>query len=103
MTFKISINPTARLDIIEVIDWYNEQQSNLGFRFYKCTQTTLKSIQKNPLGYAIRYKTIRTAIINKFPYMIHYNVEQQTETIKVLAIICTYRNPESWFKKTKKG
>ncbi|MEI6047671.1 MAG: type II toxin-antitoxin system RelE/ParE family toxin [Bacteroidota bacterium] len=102
MAYKISINPTARIDIIQAIDWYNEQQPNLGFRFYKYTRTTLKNIQKNPLGYAVRYKTIRTAIINKFPYMIHYSVEQQTETIKVLAIICTYRNPGSWFEKTKK-
>ena len=102
MAYKISIDPSARIDIIEAIDWYNEQQSNLGFRFYKCILTTLKNIQKNPSGYVVRYKTIRTAIINKFPYMIHYNVEQQTGSIKVLAIICTYRNPESWLEKTKK-
>jgi hypothetical protein len=83
MAYKISINPTARLDIIEAIDWYNEQQPNLGFRYYKYAQITLKNIRNNPLAYAVRHKTTRTAIINKFPYMIHYKVDQQTETIKV--------------------
>jgi hypothetical protein len=53
----------------------------------------------NPSGFAVRYKTIRTAIIKKFPYMVHYIVDQQTETISVLAVLCMYRNPESWVEK----
>lgn len=99
MAYEIIISPSAGLDIIEAIDWYNEQQPNLGFRFYKYLQTALNSIKENPSGFAVRYKTIRTAIVNKFPYMIHYTVDQQTDTISVLAVICMYRNPESWFEK----
>jgi hypothetical protein len=99
MAYKIIINPSARLDIIEAIEWYNEHQSNLGFRFYISAQTTLNNILKNPSVFAVRYKTIRTAIIKKFPYMVHYNVDQQTETISVLAVLCMYRNPESWVEK----
>ena len=103
MACKIIINPSASLDIIAAIDWYNEQLPNLGFRFYKYIQTTLDNIRKNPGGYAVRYKTIRTAIVKKFPYMIHYIVDQQTDTVRVLAVICTHRNPGSWFEKTKQG
>jgi hypothetical protein len=29
MAYKIIINPSVRLDIIEAIEWYNEHQSNL--------------------------------------------------------------------------
>jgi len=47
MGYKIIINLSARIDIIETIDWYNEQQENLGLRFYKNIQTTIKSIPKN--------------------------------------------------------
>jgi plasmid stabilization system protein ParE len=99
MAYKVFINPSARLDIIEAIDWYNEHQPNLGFRFYKHMQSTIDNIQKNPSGFAIRYKNIRTAIVKKFPYMVHYIIDHQTGTISVLAIICMYRNPESWFEK----
>lgn len=101
MAYKISIDPDARIDIIEAIDWYNDKQQGLGFRFYKQTKTALNNIQKNPLGYAIRYKTIHTAIINKSPYLIHYVVDQDLRIIKVLAIICMYRNPETWLENTK--
>jgi len=101
MAYKITFDPAARLDIIEAIDWYNDKQRGLGIRFYKQTKTALKNIQKNPLGYAIRYKTIHTAIINKFPYMIHYVVDQDLGIIRVLAIICMYRNPENWLENTK--
>lgn len=101
MAYKTRINPLARLDILEAIDWYNEQQANLGYRFYKHTQNTIQSIQKNPFGFTVRYKTIRTAIVSKFPYMIHYNIILETEIIDILAIICTYRNPDTWFEKTK--
>jgi len=100
MAYKISINPSATLDIVDTIDWYNGQQANLGFRFYKSIQATIKSIQKNPLGCAVRYKIIRTAIVKKFPYMLHYTVSQEFETIEILAVICMYRNPDSWFEKT---
>ena len=101
MAYKIIIDAAARLDIIEAIDWYNDKQRGLGFRFYEHTKTALKNIQQNPLGYVIRYKTVHTAIINKFPYMIHYVVEQDLGIIRVLAIICIYRNPESWPESTK--
>ncbi|MFZ4546540.1 MAG: hypothetical protein ACOYN4_03860 [Bacteroidales bacterium] len=76
MAYKINIDAAARLDIIEAIEWYNDKQRGLGFRFYEHIKTALKNIQKNPLGYVIRYKTIHTAIINKFPYMILYVVDQ---------------------------
>ena len=101
MAYKIIVNPSARLDIIEAIEWYNERQSNLGFRFYISAQTTLNNILKNPSVFAVRYKTIRTAIIKKFPYMVHYIVDKQTETISVLAVLCMYRNPESWVEKSE--
>jgi hypothetical protein len=102
MAYKIHIDPSARLDIFEAIDWYNGRQQNLGFRFYENTKASFSKIQKNPFGYAIRYKNIRTAIIGIFPYMIHYLVDQDSETIRVLAIISTYRNPESsWFENKK--
>ena len=101
MAYKIIIDAAARLDIIEAIEWYNNKQQGLGFRFYKHTQAALNTIQKHPFGYAIRYKTIHTAIIDNFPYMIHYVVDQDLGLIRVLAIICTYRNPESWPECTK--
>ncbi len=96
MAYKLFVNPSARLDIIEAIDWYNEKQPNLGFRLYKYIQTTLEIIRSNPSGFAVRYKTIHTAIVKKFPYMIHYIVDQQTETISVLAVLCMHRSPDSW-------
>jgi len=101
MAYKINIDPAARLDIIEAIDWYYDRQRGLGFRFYKHTKAALKNIQKNPIGYVIRYKNVHTAIINKFPYMIHYVVEQDLGIIRVLAILCMYRNPESWPENAK--
>ena len=99
MAYRITIHPSARHDIIEAIEWYNERQPDLGFRFYHATQTTLQQIKEKPEVFAIRYKTIRTAIVRKFPYMIHFMVDQQTESITVLAVLCTYRNPDSWIEK----
>lgn len=99
MAYRIIVHPSARLDLIEAIEWYNERQSNLGFRFYRATQTTIQLIKENPEVFAIRYKTTRTAIIRKFPFMIHFMIDKQTESITVLAVLCTYRNPEFWIEK----
>lgn len=32
--YKIQFLPEARLDIKEIIDWYNDQKSGLGKRFF---------------------------------------------------------------------
>jgi len=39
--------------------------------------------------------------IEKFPYMVHYRVNEQTKTAKVEALFHTSRDPKIWNERTE--
>jgi plasmid stabilization system protein ParE len=100
--YRVKIEHQALADIQEITYWYNEQQSGLGKRFQKTVIKHINSLSKDPQVYAIRYKEIRCVVINKFPYMAHFYINDENNTVEVLAIISTDRNPKIWQEKTGK-
>lgn len=98
--YNVKIEQEALSDIQEITDWYNEQQSGLGARFQKTAIQQINSLYKVPLLYAIRYKEIRCMVIKKFPYMAHFYINNENNTVEVLAVISTDRNPKLWEEKT---
>lgn len=87
--YKIQIDPEALADIQEITDWYNRQQSGLGKRFQNTTVKHINGLSKNPHIYQIRYHQIRCMIIKKFPYMVHFYINEEDSTVEVLAVIST--------------
>ncbi|HUW07001.1 MAG TPA: type II toxin-antitoxin system RelE/ParE family toxin [Williamwhitmania sp.] len=102
MRFKVKIEPKALQDIQAITDWYNERQAGVGKRFQKATVKQIDSLVNNPHGWAIRYNEIRCLPVRKFPYMVHFYINESTETVEVLAVISTSRDPEIWKEETGK-
>lgn len=100
--YKVRIEPVALADIQEITDWYNEAQAGLGKRFQNTAIKQINSLNKAPQIYAIRYKEIRCVVIKKFPYMAHFYINNENDTVEVLAVISTNRNPKIWQEKTSK-
>ncbi len=100
--YNIAITPEALIDIQDIINWYNNKQSGLGTRFYKIVIRAINSLNKSPQIYAVRYKQIRCLKTIKFPYMIHFYINDKNNTVEILAVISTDRNPAIWSKKTNK-
>lgn len=98
--YKVKIDPDALLDIQEITKWYNLQQKGVGKKFQDATDKQVKGLSKNPQIYAIRYKEIRCVLIKRFPYMVHYYINEESQTVEVLAVISTDRNPKIWEEKT---
>ncbi len=98
--YKVKVSPAALLDIQEITDWYNQQQAGLGKRFQKATIKHINELNKDPQIYAIRYKEIRCVLVKKFPYMAHFYINDQSNTVEVLAVISTDRNPKIWPEKS---
>jgi hypothetical protein len=101
-SYKVKIEPEAFLDIQQITNWYDNRQAGLGDRFKNTTIKQIDSLRKDPQIYAIRYNEIRCMIIQKFPYMIHYFINENASTVEVMAVISTSRNPKIWEEKTKK-
>ncbi|NEW83634.1 MAG: type II toxin-antitoxin system RelE/ParE family toxin [Mariniphaga sp.] len=102
MAYSIIIDPVANLDIIDYIDWYNKAQPGLGIKFYKQVQVVIKSLQKNPFAFSIRYKDSHTALVKKFPYMVHYFVVKENSIVVVTSVLHTSRDPKIWIERNIK-
>lgn len=100
--YKVKVEPEALSDIQEITDWYNKAQAGLGERFQKTTIKHINSLNKDPQIYAVRYKEIRCVLIKKFPCMAHFYINDENNSVEVLAVISTNRNPKIWQEKTNK-
>ena len=100
--FRIKIDPLALADIQDITDQYNKQQEKLGNRFQETTIKQINKLAKYPNSFAIRYKEIRCIQVKKFPYMVHFSINEEPGFVEVLAVISTHRNPGIWEEKTKK-
>lgn len=93
--FKVEVQELAKTDIRHARKWYNQQQSGLGKRFIDDMATTLKKIANNPTSYALRYKEIRLANFETFPYAAHFYINDENSNVYIIAILHTSRNPDT--------
>jgi hypothetical protein len=98
--YKIQIDIDALGDIQNATDWYNTVSKGLGTRFQKQVTAQINTLAKNPLSYGIRYSSVRGMPINKFPFLVHFTVDEAENIVKIFAVFHTSRNPEIW--KTRK-
>ena len=98
MKFKVVYNPEFYNDIVDAVDWYNGEQPGLGERLFKVIKFQTAKLSGSALHYAIRYDDVRCLNIEKFPYLIHFRVDEAHGTVKVEAMFHTSRDPKLWDK-----
>ncbi|HCN82140.1 MAG TPA: hypothetical protein DIT07_00755 [Sphingobacteriaceae bacterium] len=101
--FKVKIDSDALQDIQEATDWYNKQLAGLGSRFQKQVKQQINSLKANAETYSTRYNDVHCMIIKRFPFLVHFTIENSTSTVKVFAVIHTSRNPVIWEEKMRKA
>lgn len=94
--YKSIILPLAKQDIKEAAKWYKERQPGLGRRFTQHLRQKIRFICQNPKASAIRYDDIRTAVLDTFPYMVHFTVDEENKLVIISAVLSTHRDPEIW-------
>ena len=94
MDYKLTILPLAKIDLEEIASWYENINKNLGKRFLKSVKDEIKIVRVKPHLYQIRYDETRVALIQTFPYLIHFEIDKMEILIK--AIIHTSRNTKVW-------
>ena len=101
MKYKLKIDIDAFKDIQQTIDWYELQLSGLGVRYKNQTKKQINSLKINPQLYSIKYNEIHCRKVNKFPFLIHYKIDDELKTVTVFAVFHTSRNPEIWKRNNK--
>lgn len=98
MKLEIRLRPQAEQDLADAATWYEEQRQGLGHEFLDEVLTMLSNIAKNPLIYPDVYRSIRRAVIQRFPFSVYFRVE--SATIVVVAVMHGSRNPRRWKSRT---
>lgn len=96
MKFKSVIQNTAKNDLREAVKWYNIQKKGLGNEFLSTVRQTISRLQLYPNLAQIRYFEVHTAVMETFPYMIHYYIDSNKKAIIVIGILHTSKNPDNW-------
>ena len=87
MSYKIKIDKDALIDIQEIIEWYNCELQGLGVRFHKQIIVQINALKKRPFIHAIRYEEIRCVVVKKFPFMIHYVLNETEKMVTMPKIV----------------
>lgn len=101
MSYKLKIDIDAFADIQQAQDWYELQQKGLGKRYINQVKKQINALKKDPYIFSIKYKEIRCKKVDKFPFLIHYKINEELKTVNIFAIFHTSRSPEIWNRNNK--
>ena len=95
MVYNIVIDPRAIRDIQQAINYYDEQQAGLGKKFEEALNKHLLTLETKPF-FRIRYDNVHCLPLKKFPYMVHFTINQDQKMVTIHAVFHTALNPEKW-------
>ncbi len=98
MAYNFTIREDALKEFTEAFIWYEEQREGLGNKFRESFYNKLKQVCKNPLHYRNSYKKYREALTDTFPFLIVYFINDEENTVVIVALFHTSRNPKEKFR-----
>jgi plasmid stabilization system protein ParE len=99
MSYRLLIFDEVLNDVKEAKEWYRNQHEGLELLFASAIEQCLNKLLQTPKSYSLRYKNVRIAHPKKFPYNIHFYVDESKKTVVVIAIIHNRRNPKTGSKR----
>lgn len=95
MSFSINISELALKNTSLAVEWYEEKKAGLGLSFEEELKNCYESILANPATYSYTSNFIRQAKIDRFPYVVLYEVFG--EDIYVINVFNTNQDPGKKF------
>ena len=72
---ELIINRPALRDLQDIYDWYEEQQAGLGEDFLGELDVLINYLIHFPYSYKLFYKRLRKVSLERFPYLVYYQVD----------------------------
>lgn len=94
MTPQVVWLPEADAELKAALAWYDDVRPELGERFARAIDATVKAIEQNPLQFQLVHRGLRRAGVRRFPYAIFF----ETQESRILVIACFHgrRDPKHW-------
>lgn len=84
MAFTTVLDPRAIQDIQQAIDYYEEKHPALENSSKIPLNEYLLKLEQNPF-FKIRYDNVHCLPLKKYPYMVHFTIDEQEQIINVRA------------------
>lgn len=94
MVYKLIASSKSESDTAKAIEYYKEIRVELAKEFLIELRATRKYIEKNPKKIQVRYGNIRVAFLKRFPYGVHFRL--QDKTITIISIFNTSEDSNKW-------
>lgn len=92
--FKLKILSRAKFEVNEVTDYYESKTEGLGKAFYLEFKDYSKTLRNIPF-FEVKYSKIRTLALKKFPYTIHFTVDELEKTVSIQAVTSNHQDPNT--------
>ena len=102
MEYKLKLLPIAYKDLRKAKKWYLGINTALGEDFKLKINKELDYITQNPKHYQKRYKELRQAIVDRFPYTIYYLIEEELKIVVVIGVLAQKQSFERILKRLNK-
>lgn len=86
MSYKVHVRGAAELDVALAQDWYEGQRPGLGSEFNAEFGRIVARLEQTPLIYPAVHRTVRRAVLRRFPFLVWFRVEAST----VIVLACTH-------------
>lgn len=97
MNYSILFDERAVEEIRKAREYYAEIEEGLDNIFFEDLTNSITQLEINPF-YQIRCEHIRCLPFRKFPFMIHYTIDDSIFEIRIRAIIHTRQSTKKWPK-----
>jgi hypothetical protein len=95
---KYYFHPSAKRELNEAIDFYEECQAGLGTEFTKEVYSTIYRITQYPKAWPCLSENTRRCLTKRFPYGIIYQILDHE--ILIIAVMQLNRKPAYWKERT---
>ncbi|OXB02697.1 type II toxin-antitoxin system RelE/ParE family toxin [Flavobacterium pectinovorum] len=90
--YEIIILIRAEQEVDETAEYYESLSNGLGTKFFNEYQDYVDTLITFPF-FEEKYKTVRTLPLRKFPYTIHFTVDENKKIVFILALTSNYQDP----------
>lgn len=98
--YNIELSDEAEADLDDSYNYYNEISFSVADTFIKQIGLSFDFIKQNPEVSPVILRSLRKFVVVRFPFVIYYRLIE--ETIQVVAIFHTSRNPKIWNERLNK-
>lgn len=90
--FEVILLEKSEKALKESFDYYESLQFGLGDYFLNQIDQAISSLENNPF-FQIPYEDIGCLPVSKFPFWVHYSINDERRRVYIYNILHTSRNP----------